>query len=562
MDSESPKHNKLLSAWQIKEIKSIKPDFFLDKDSPDLEEDDDYIPNAFIFNPPQNIEIIFISSTIGFHISIPEVIYDDDKKQVSVTNIFLLNTNFKPGYVSFKTACVLFHADTIDVHLVHSIRNENPLVRCLGLLDNGMDSSMLIESQKKLDGYINLGNIELDLFFQIKAYLKLLASQAYKNHLESVVIKQVQKHKDLIKKNTKAVVLVTNKNTILNQQKKEIEKQKEELEKEMKKSSIHYIKLQKSLLINQQQQEQLQKAIDDMAILNAQLRQQNEEVISQREEIENQQYEIEAQRDNAILQFKKIMDQQTEINESLEYASRIQQAILPPESFIKVLLPESFILNLPKSIVSGDFYFITQNRSKTVIVLGDATGHGISGALMTMLGIAYLNEIVNKDILTSASDILDKLRAQVIRSLHQTGAFFEANDGFDMSICLFDIETYELQFAGANLPAYIVRENELLELVPDKMPVGIYDLHNDSFHTYSMILQNHDMIYMFSDGFADQFGGPDESKFKYKRFRDLLKSQSTLAASLQGLALKNEFYQWKGQNEQIDDILVIGFRIQ
>lgn len=562
MNSDSLKNNKWLNAGQIKEIKSIKPDFFLDKDSSYFEDKHDYIPATFIFDPPKNIEIIFISSANGFQSPIPEVFYDDDKNKVSVTSIFLSETDFKTAYISFKTACVLFHADIIDTNLVQSIRNENPLARCLCLLDNGISSSMFFLNQRELDGYINFCTFELDLFFQIKAYLKLLASHAYKNHLENVVLKQSQNHKDLIKKNTRAVVLVTNKNTILNQQKNEIEKQKEELEKAMKKSSIHYIKLQKSLLINQQQQEQLQKAIDDMAILNAQLRQQNEEVISQREEIENQQYEIEAQRDNAILQFKKIMDQQTEINESLEYASRIQKAILPPVSFINVLLPESFILNLPKSIVSGDFYFITQNRSKTVVVLGDATGHGISGALMTMLGIAYLNEIVNKDVLTSASDILDKLRAQVIRSLHQTGAIFEANDGFDMSICLFDIETYELQFAGANLPVYIVRENELIELVPDKMPVGIYDLHNDSFHTSSMFLQNQDMIYMFSDGFADQFGGPDESKYKYKRFRDLLKIQSSEPASLQGMAIKNEFYQWKGTNEQIDDILVIGFRIQ
>lgn len=279
-----------------------------------------------------------------------------------------------------------------------------------------------------------------------------------------------------------------------------------------------------------------------------------------------------------------ILDQRQEILDSIHYARRIQTAVLPLEEIIINSFSDHFILYKPRDIVSGDFYWFTSKGHKTVIAAADCTGHGVPGAFMSMLGVSFLNEIVNKKALEgscfpdnecqdviNASEILDQLRDSVIRSLHQTGKSGESKDGMDIALCIVDHETKQMQYAGANNPVYIVDpsiqavedELELLtEIKGDKMPIGIYySAELEPFTTKEVQLQKGQTVYIFSDGYADQFGGNKGKKFKYKSFKQLLIKNRNKTLSEQKEILNETFENWRGDIEQIDDIIVIGFRI-
>lgn len=284
----------------------------------------------------------------------------------------------------------------------------------------------------------------------------------------------------------------------------------------------------------------------------------------------------------------KITEQNQEITDSILYARRIQNAILPPDDLLKKALRDYFILNKPRDIVSGDFYWLTYRNGQAIIAAADCTGHGVPGAFMSMLGIASLNEIVNKNEHIAANEVLNKLRENIIHSLHQTGKEGEQKDGMDMTICIFDKNTYECQFAGANNPAYFVRPKsqtkniaeiisfeqgdveskikivetdkyELLEIKPDKMPIGIYGTEIRPFTNNIIKLEENNAIYIFSDGFADQFGGPKGKKFKYLQFKEILLETQELPMEKQKEELNSRIEAWRGDLSQIDDILVIGF---
>ena len=288
------------------------------------------------------------------------------------------------------------------------------------------------------------------------------------------------------------------------------------------------------------------KANSLLAIRNKEIKQQNEE--------------IEAQRDLANQQKQKITS-------SIRYAEQIQSAILPPDNYIKKILPEHFILYKPKDIVSGDFYWITEKEGIIIIAAADCTGHGVPGAFMSMLGIAFLNEIVNKIGINKhirafkASEILNQLRGQVIQSLHQDFDMDHLKDGMDISLCIIDIEHKHMQYAGAHNPAYIIRNNELIQLVPDKMPIGIYKNLNQSFKNHEFDIEIGDHLYLFSDGYYDQFGGNENRKFMVKNFKELLVEIHQKPMQEQFSILKNTIEEYKGENEQMDDILVIGIKI-
>ncbi len=250
-----------------------------------------------------------------------------------------------------------------------------------------------------------------------------------------------------------------------------------------------------------------------------------------------------------------------EIMESMRYAGLIQRALLPSDHQLKKLLDQYFILFMPKSIVSGDFYWITQKDRQTYIVVADCTGHGVPGALMSILGISFLNEIIKNGTSTTAGRILNKLREKVMEALNQTGNFNESKDGMDISLCIFNYDKSRMQFAGANNPVYIIRDNVIQETIPDKMPVGINAIHEEPFSSHEIDIFRNDVIYMFSDGFADQFGGPESRKFKYGPFRQLLLDIYKKDMDDQQLILRQTIEDWMGQNEQVDDILVMGFKI-
>jgi len=259
--------------------------------------------------------------------------------------------------------------------------------------------------------------------------------------------------------------------------------------------------------------------------------------------------------------------QKKEITDSIHYAQRIQHAVLPGLDIIKEKIPEYFILLKPRDIVSGDFYWLSDTGRKIVIVAADCTGHGVPGAFMSMLGVSFLNKIVNEDRITEASNILNDIREDVIRSLQQTGKEGEQKDGMDMGLCVIDFDQMTMEFAGAHNPLYFIRDNELNETKADRMPIAFHELQTE-FTSHKIQLKKGDCFYMFSDGYADQFGGPEGKKFKYKALKELLMSIKDKPMNEQKELLDQTLQDWiagadpEGQPfEQVDDILIVGVRI-
>jgi serine phosphatase RsbU (regulator of sigma subunit) len=256
-----------------------------------------------------------------------------------------------------------------------------------------------------------------------------------------------------------------------------------------------------------------------------------------------------------------IEEKNLDITASINYARRIQQAILPKLSEIPGLEERIFILYLPKDIISGDFYWFSRAGKKLVVTVGDCTGHGVPGALMSMLGISFLGEIVNNRRITESGQILNELRKEVQRALHQKGIRDEAKDGMDISLCVIDRTKDVIQYSGANNNLYIVRDGELFDYHADRMPIGIYDLVDKDFTSHNIPTMPGDLIYMFSDGYADQFGGPNHKKFKYTTLKILLTEIHKLPLTEQKEVLEKQFNDWKGNSTQIDDVLILGMKI-
>lgn len=292
----------------------------------------------------------------------------------------------------------------------------------------------------------------------------------------------------------------------------------------------------------------------DKKVLEIKVRERTKQILEQKEEIMAQRDEIGQQRDEIVLQKQEITD-------SIQYAQRIQNAILPPKDFVSKIIPDHFILFKPRDIVSGDFYWIAQKDNKIILAGIDCTGHGVPGAFMSMLGYSYLNEIANNYKITKASLILNRLRNYIKTALRQTGKEDEAKDGMDMALCVLDLETRNLQFSGAYNPLYLIRNKKLMEIKGDKMPIGIYINEKKSFTNHEQTLKKGDIIYIFSDGYIDQFGGEKGGKFKSRPFKDLLLDIYGKPMNEQKEILNTTLEDWKGANAQVDDILVMGFRI-
>jgi serine phosphatase RsbU (regulator of sigma subunit)/Tfp pilus assembly protein PilF len=257
--------------------------------------------------------------------------------------------------------------------------------------------------------------------------------------------------------------------------------------------------------------------------------------------------------------------QKDEIISSILYAHRIQSAILPPEAYITEVLNENFVLFKPKEIVSGDFYWIKQVKHYIILVAADCTGHGVPGALLSMLGISHLNEIVITREIIQANQILNELRKQIKHSLRQTGKKEESRDGIDLAICVIDSKTNIMQYSGANNPLYVIStsngEAELKEYKADPMPVGVHFISDKSFTNHEIKLGIGDTFYIFSDGFVDQTGGSDNSRFMSQKFKKLLLDINDRPMYEQKEILEQTLKDWMGMNPQRDDILVIGARV-
>jgi serine phosphatase RsbU (regulator of sigma subunit) len=256
-----------------------------------------------------------------------------------------------------------------------------------------------------------------------------------------------------------------------------------------------------------------------------------------------------------------IEEKNKDITSSINYASRIQRAMLSEPSEIKGLSKNCFVVFLPKDIVSGDFYWFNKSGDKLIAVAGDCTGHGVPGALMSMLGISFLEEIVNYREITDSGKILDELRKEVQRALRQKGTREEAKDGMDISLCVIEKKKKNIQFSGAYNNLYLIRNKELIEFAADRMPIAIFDRADSNFKRNDIPTLPGDIIYMFSDGYADQFGGPNEKKYKYATLKAFLLDIHKLPMAKQKLKLEKEFNDWKGVNTQIDDVLILGLKL-
>jgi serine phosphatase RsbU (regulator of sigma subunit) len=287
---------------------------------------------------------------------------------------------------------------------------------------------------------------------------------------------------------------------------------------------------------------------------------QKEELQSQKEEIEAQRDEIRYQRDIATGQRDMIIIQTKQITDSIEYARRIQTAILPLKEALGDFFSEYFIINMPRDVVSGDFYFFKKVNNKVIVAVADCTGHGVPGAFLSMMGVAYLNEIVSKTEKFYANIILNTLRDNIIDSLHQSQEN-DRKDGMDISMCVFDNDTREVQFAGAYNPLFIFRDEDIIEVPADKMPVGFHRKKDLTFSTRVMPYVSEDVYYLFSDGFIDQFGGKHGRKFLKGNFKSLLATVGELSLEDQKELIMTAFVDWKGDNHQIDDILVLAVKI-
>ena len=255
-----------------------------------------------------------------------------------------------------------------------------------------------------------------------------------------------------------------------------------------------------------------------------------------------------------------IEEKNKEITDSILYAEKIQRAILPAMNELEQLFPRSFVLFKPKDIVSGDFYWTAKMNQSIFYATVDCTGHGVPGGFMSMLGNSLLNEIILEKKITEPAEVLDMLRIKIIMALKQTGASGENKDGMDMILCRIDASENKLTYAAANNPLWLVRDGKLTEYAADKQPVGVSVMEVKQFTQHLIPLQKNDLIYTFTDGYADQFGGPKGKKFKYKQFEKLILQNHSLPLEEQRKKLDEVHEDWKKGLVQVDDILVIGIK--
>jgi serine phosphatase RsbU (regulator of sigma subunit)/tetratricopeptide (TPR) repeat protein len=295
---------------------------------------------------------------------------------------------------------------------------------------------------------------------------------------------------------------------------------------------------------------------------NTVLAKQKKEIEEKNDALEDKNQEILTQTEHIVNQTKIIEEKNRSITDSIQYASRIQEAVLTPVSDIRQLFNDSFILFRPRDIVSGDFYWGLRKSGKIYVAAADCTGHGVPGAFMSMLGTTFLNELNTRQDFSDAASVLNDLRKNVIAALRQKGQEGEAQDGMDIALCIIDRNNSAIHFAGANNPLYQIHNGELNIIKGDRMPIGIHINSEAPFTDHSLKIEKGDLFYIFSDGMADQFGGPENKKLKSAAMQQLLIDVHKEPFDRQHELIEKAFDEWKGENEQVDDVLLIGFNVR
>ncbi len=311
--------------------------------------------------------------------------------------------------------------------------------------------------------------------------------------------------------------------------------------------------------------EQLEVLYND---LEDKVRERTAEVVKQKEEIEAQRDSIQEQRNKLMGKNKQlneayheIEEQQRNITDSIRYAKRIQAAIMPRHHYVREILENVFILYLPKDIVSGDFYWFKKTDDLVMLAAVDCTGHGVPGAFVSIVGHSGLNYAVNVAKARKAADILNELNQGVIETLKEKDDA-SIKDGMDLALCTIDYKNMMLNYAGAFNPLCMIRDGEIILYKGNKFPIGaFYGTEIPKFTNHEIRIRKGDLLYLYSDGYADQFGGPGNKKFMTGKFRDLLLQIHKEPVDKQKVLLEERFHEWKGGNEQVDDVLVIGVKI-
>ncbi len=283
-------------------------------------------------------------------------------------------------------------------------------------------------------------------------------------------------------------------------------------------------------------------------------------------QLESYYYELEEKVKERTLriehQKEEIEEQKKHIMDSIYYARRIQNAILPSFNLINAYLDNYFILYLPKDIVSGDFYWMHEVDGLFMMAAVDCTGHGVPGAFMSIVGFNQLNHAVNVRKARTAGIILDELNQGVITTLNENKSDSSIKDGMDLALCVFDFNVRKVQFAGANNPLVMIRDNSVMKIKGDRFPIGAFEGgRHQGFKNNEIILKEGDCLYLSSDGYADQFGGPENKKFMYRRFEELLLEIHDKPMEVQKKMMEERLKVWMGTNDQVDDILVIGIKV-
>ncbi len=269
--------------------------------------------------------------------------------------------------------------------------------------------------------------------------------------------------------------------------------------------------------------------------------------------------------DSDITRLKKAEEEiqlkNDDITASIAYAKRIQEAMLTPFSVLKNRFENSFCYYQPRDIVSGDFYWVTETNEHTIIVCADGTGHGVPGAFISVLGISFLNKVVTEKGFIKPATILNRLRLNIITHLNQNTEHRKTDDGMDMSVISIDKHSGHLEYAGAMNPLLVYRKGNFIELQPDRMPVGFFEFEERPFSTTNLTLEPEDQIFLYTDGYQDQFGGKSDAKMKSRRFREILAKTIGKGPEEQHKIIDDEFHKWKGKNRQVDDVLIMGIRV-
>ena len=294
----------------------------------------------------------------------------------------------------------------------------------------------------------------------------------------------------------------------------------------------------------------LLKMKDELAeterILEQKVKERTEEVVKQKDEIDSQRSKLE--------------ELYTDVTDSIRYAKRLQDSILPPEKIIKKYFPSSFVLFKPKDIVSGDFYWIGKAKNEVMFAAVDCTGHGVPGAFMSLVGANGLNSAGKEHKLSDPGLILDDLNKYASETLNKSNDD-SVRDGMDITLCSLNKKEMKLKFAGAYNPLYLIRDNELEIIKTSKFAIGSFKPGENNFETFEIDVQKGDKIYIFSDGYADQFGGPRGKKFMYRQFKETLLSTINESMEDQKQLLDKKIESWRGDHEQVDDIVIFGVEV-